>query len=75
MLASRRITLYLGCVSTLPEKVTLYFPSHELLWAFTSQARGINVQVQPAKLSVTGIFEKEDIEKAVQQFHATLLRA
>jgi len=67
--------LYFVVVSTLLEKTTLEFPSYELLWAFKNQTRAIHIHIQVKKNIVTGTFSREEIEIAIEQFKATLLRA
>lgn len=52
------------------EKVTFTFPSYDSLWLFKDKTKAINIKITPKKNSISGIFGKQDVELAVNQFHA-----
>lgn len=61
-------------MSTLFVKATLSFPSYQLLWLFKEQTQAINIHIEPKKNTITGLFAQNDIDKAIEQFHAVTVR-
>ena len=55
------------------KKVTFTFPSYDSLWMFKDKTKAINVKVVPKKNLMSGLFQKQEIELALQEFKATTI--
>jgi hypothetical protein len=53
------------------KKVTFMFPSYDSLWLFKEKTKAFNVRIEPKKNTISGMFQQQEIEMAVQQFNAT----
>ena len=49
----------------------LIFPHYNSLWLFKSQTHAINIAIIPKTNHITGLFDEQDIKKALQEFQAT----
>jgi pentatricopeptide repeat protein len=54
------------------KKLTFLFTSYDDLWMFKDQSKAINVKVNPRNNLISGLFEKQDIEMALDVFHAKM---
>lgn len=52
------------------KKVSFKFPDYNSLWLFKAKTKAINIRVEPKKNMITGLFEPEEIEMALEEFHA-----
>jgi len=53
------------------KKVTFTFPTNDSMWIFKDKTKAINVKVVPKKNLMSGLFQKQEIELALQEFKAT----
>jgi len=56
------------------KKVTLAFPSYELLWTFKEKTKAINVTVKPRNNLMSGLFQPQEIEMATKEFKANTVQ-
>ena len=52
------------------KKASFKFPDYNSLWLFKAKTKAINVRVEPKKNIITGLFDQEEIEMALEEFHA-----
>lgn len=52
------------------KKRTLTFPSYDSLWSFRDQTKAINIRIKPKDRLISGLFNAQEIEMAVQKFQA-----
>ena len=52
------------------KKITLVFPTYDSLWLFKEKTNAINIRVKPRRNIISGLFEQQEIELAIQQFSA-----
>lgn len=52
------------------ERITISFPDQDSLWQFKNQTQAINVAITPKKNMISGLFQQQDVELAVNQFNA-----
>ena len=55
------------------QKTTLRFPSAYSLWKFKQVCQVRHLEVDFDSYKLTGEFQKEDIEKAIKEFSASIL--
>ena len=55
------------------ETITFTFPSYDSLWSFKDKSKAINVKISPKMNTISGLFEKHEIEIAVNSFNAQLV--
>jgi len=56
------------------QKLTFSFPSYDSMWLFKEQSKAINVRIEPKKNLMTGLFVKQEIDLALQQYKATTIQ-
>lgn len=55
------------------QATTLIFPDYNSLWLFKAQTQAVNISITPKKSAINGPFGKQDIERAMKEFKATLI--
>lgn len=55
------------------EKVTFTFPSYDSLWSFKDKAKAINIKITPKKNIISGVFQQQDVELAINEYHAVTI--
>jgi hypothetical protein len=56
------------------KKVTLSFPSYNSLWLFKDQTKAINIRIEPKKNLISGLFQQQEVEMALQQYNANTVQ-
>ena len=52
------------------KKVTLSFPDYDSMWSFRNKSTAINVRIEPRKNIISGLFSKEELDVALNEFKA-----
>ena len=52
------------------QKISFIFPDYESLWQFKNETQAVNVAVTPRKNQISGLFEQDEVEMAVNKFKA-----
>lgn len=52
------------------QKTSFIFPDYESLWQFKNETQAVNVAVTPKKNQISGLFEQNEVEMAVNKFKA-----
>ena len=52
------------------QKTSFIFPDYESLWQFKNETQAVNVAVTPKKNQMSGLFEQNEVEMAVNKFKA-----
>ena len=55
------------------QPTTLSFPNYQSLCLFTTKTQAVNVHIKPKNSIVSGLFEKQDIDKALKEFQASVV--
>jgi hypothetical protein len=56
---------------TFMKKVTLTFPTYDSLWLFKEKTKAIHIRIEPKKHTMSGLFQQQEVQLAVEQFHAS----
>ena len=64
------ICIYSDQKANAMKKVTFLFPTYSSMWSFKDKAKAVNVVIVPRKNTMTGLFEKTDIDLAVKAYQA-----
>ena len=56
------------------KKVTLTFPTYDSLWLFKEKTKAINIRIEPKKNTMSGLFQQDEVQIAVEQFNANTIQ-
>jgi hypothetical protein len=52
------------------KKISFTFPTYESMWQFRDRSKAINVSMVPKQHTITGLFSNEEVDVAINEFHA-----
>jgi hypothetical protein len=66
------------CIFSFPtrimKKVTFEFPDYDSLWSFKEKTNAVNISIVPRRNILSGVFQQQDVELALQHFKATTIQ-